>query len=151
MLFGKRQENTSNTKVLLVSEDEVFLGLAKRELAPLDAQIKSSVTVVEALRLTGWMDPDRPKLQWLPTLIIADWKMPLSGYDGLEFLYIVRNDPVRQRCRFLLRGAWMNPLYDGPAFFESWPIKADAYLPTGMNTGELLTIAKRVLSQSKAA
>lgn len=84
-----------------------------------------------------------------PDLLVIDWKMAGTTYDGLELLYNVRTDPQLRSTPVILL-VWGAAWYSHDEFFRAISFPPDDYLSKPFSTRDLLEKVRRLLPLPEA-
>jgi CheY-like chemotaxis protein len=79
-----------------------------------------------------------------PDLMVIDWKMSGSTYDGLELLFNVRKDPQLRSVPVILL-VWGCAWYSHQEFFQATSFPPDDYLDKPFTPKDLLDRVRRLL------
>jgi DNA-binding response OmpR family regulator len=121
-------------KVRIVSEEPPLRRALESGFQRTAQEIRAASGVVQAL---NWMAPTvgREGTVWSPDAIICQWKM--TGYDGLELLYLTRYELALTDTVFVLR-VNRNPLYHALPFLEGLNLRADLYVENPYQITEIV-------------
>src|SRR5215510_3348882 len=129
-MFGKSQENTGRTKLLIVDDDEKFARLLSEYLVPFGYQVDAAHDGRQGLAMA---------LDGEYAAVILDIMLP--GLNGLDLLRELRHEshvPV----------IMLTALGDEPDRIAGLEIGADDYLPKTSSTRELLARLRSVIRRS---
>jgi CheY-like chemotaxis protein len=109
-------------------------------MVQLGVEVRCASGGMDALEIIR--EPERQSVIWKPDVLIVDWQLP--DLHGLEFLYMVRQDPLLEDIPVLLLGG-KNAVYDSAGFLRSQTLQPDAYLNKPFNPSELNAQLTRLL------
>lgn len=118
--------------ILLVDDDDLMLLALKRVLSTIDCEVYTATNGQEALQQV---------VRLKPSLIIADWYMPVL--DGLGLFLQIKNSPLTKHMPFV----FLTTQDDPEIRIALLEIGVEDYWDKSMNLRELAVRAKRILDR----